>query len=45
MNQTERNQSILYKYIPEKAVPTITEWIIQFDFKLRIKKKIIYLFK
>ncbi len=38
MNQTERNQSILYKYIPEKAVPTITEWIIQFDFKLRIKK-------
>jgi len=38
MNQTERNQSILYKYIPEKAVPTITEWIIKFDFKLRIKK-------
>ncbi len=38
MNQVERNQSILSKYIPEKAVPTISEWIFQFDFKLRIKK-------
>lgn len=38
MNQVERNQSILYKYIPEKAVPTISEWIFKFDFKLRIKK-------
>ena len=38
MNQLERNQSILYKYIPEKAVPTISEWIFKFDFKLRIKK-------
>ena len=38
MNQVDRNQSILYKYIPEKAVPTISEWIFKFDFKLRIKK-------
>src|SRR3954470_5941598 len=38
MNQLERNQSILHKYIPEKAVPTISDWIYKFDFKLRIKK-------
>jgi hypothetical protein len=38
MNPVERNRSILYKYIPEKAVPVITEWIYQYDFKLRIKK-------
>jgi len=38
MNQLDRNQSILYKYIPEKAVPVISEWVYKFDFKLRIKK-------
>lgn len=38
MNQLERNQSILHKYIPEKAVATISEWIYTYDFKLRIKK-------
>ena len=38
MNQLERNQSILHKYIPEKAVETIAEWIYIYDFKLRIKK-------
>src|SRR3989344_6913356 len=38
MNQLERNQSILHKYIPEKAVPLISEWIYKFDFKLKIKK-------
>lgn len=38
MSQIERNQSILHKYIPEKAVPTIAEWIYKFDFKLKIKK-------
>lgn len=38
MNQQERNQSILHKYIPEKAVATISEWIYTYDFKLRIKK-------
>ncbi len=38
MNQLERNQSILHKYIPETAVPVISEWIYKFDFKLKIKK-------
>ena len=38
MTQLARNQSILNKYIPEKAVPVISEWILKFDFKLRIKK-------
>jgi SprT protein len=38
MNQLDRNQSILHKYIPEKAVPIISDWIYKFDFKLRIKK-------
>jgi len=38
VNQIERNQSILHKYIPEKAVPVISEWIYKFDFKLKIKK-------
>ncbi len=38
MNQVNRNQSILHKYIPEKAVPVISEWIFKYDFKLRIKK-------
>jgi hypothetical protein len=38
MEQLERNESILHKYIPEKAVPAISEWIYKFDFKLRIKK-------
>jgi hypothetical protein len=38
VEQLARNQSILYKYIPEKAVPVISEWIYTFDFKLKIKK-------
>lgn len=38
MDQLSRNQSILHKYIPEKAIPLISEWIYKFDFKLRIKK-------
>ncbi|MGB3947513.1 MAG: SprT-like domain-containing protein [Bacteroidia bacterium] len=38
MESLERNQSILHKYIPEKAVPVISEWIYTFDFKLKIKK-------
>lgn len=38
MSQVERNKNILHKYIPEKAVPVISEWIYKFDFKLRIKK-------
>lgn len=38
MESLDRNQSILSKYIPEKAVPVISEWIYTFDFKLKIKK-------
>ena len=38
MNQLERNQNILKKYIPEKAVVTIAQWVYEFDFKLKIKK-------
>lgn len=38
MNQLERNQSILSKYMPEPAVPVIAEWIVRFNFKLKIKR-------
>jgi SprT protein len=38
MNQFERNQVILRKYIPEAVVPMMAEWIVQFDFKLKIKR-------
>jgi SprT protein len=38
VDQVTRNQSILAKYIPEQAVPLISEWILQFNFKLKIKK-------
>lgn len=39
MSQEERNYSILSKYIPEKAVPRIVQWIVELDFKLKIKKE------
>ena len=38
MDQLTRNQSILAKYIPEPAIPLISEWIYHFNFKLKIKK-------
>lgn len=38
MDQPTRNQSILAKYIPEEAVPLISDWILHFNFKLKIKK-------
>ncbi|MFI5150310.1 MAG: SprT-like domain-containing protein [Bacteroidia bacterium] len=38
MTQVERNKSILTRYIPEPAVPLISEWIYVYDFKLKIKK-------
>jgi SprT protein len=38
MDQLTRNQTVLHKYIPEKAVPVIAEWIYKYDFKLKIKK-------
>jgi hypothetical protein len=39
MNQQERNEIILKKYIPEIAVSQIAKWIIDYDFKLKIKKE------
>lgn len=38
MDQATRNQSILAKYIPEEAVPLISDWIFHFNFKLKIRK-------
>jgi len=38
MDQLTRNQSILAKYIPQPAIPLISEWIYHFNFKLKIKK-------
>jgi SprT protein len=38
VNQETRNKSILAKYIPEAAVPLISEWIYHFNFKLKIKR-------
>lgn len=37
--QLHKNSEILRKYIPEPAVPLIAQWIIQYDFKLKIKKE------
>lgn len=37
--QYQRNSDILRKYLPEAAVPVIAEWIINYDFKLKIKKE------
>jgi hypothetical protein len=39
MNQQDRNEIILKKYIPEAAVQQIAMWIVEFDFKLKIKKE------
>src|SRR3954463_5857713 len=38
MHPVTRNQNILAKYIPEPAVPLISDWIYHFNFKLKIKK-------
>lgn len=37
--QYQRNSEILKKYLPEQSVTLIAEWIIAFDFKLKIKKE------
>ena len=37
--QYQRNSEILKKYLPEQSVTLIAEWIITFDFKLKIKKE------
>jgi len=38
MSQVERNKLILRKYIPEKSVDIIAEWIYKYNFKLKIRK-------
>jgi hypothetical protein len=37
--QFERNCDVLKKYIPESAVQQIAFWIVEYDFKLKIKKE------
>ncbi len=37
--QFEKNCSVLRKYIPEPAVEPIAAWIVDYDFKLKIKKE------
>jgi len=37
--QFERNCNVLKKYIPESTVPQIAFWIVEYDFKLKIKKE------
>lgn len=37
--QFQKNCDVLKKYIPEGAVETIARWIVDYDFKLKIKKE------
>lgn len=37
--QYQRNSEILKKYLPEQSVALVAEWIVKFDFKLKIKKE------
>lgn len=37
--QFRKNCDVLRKYIPEGAVETIADWIVTYDFKLKIKKE------
>ncbi len=37
--QYQKNSEILRKYLPEKSVDLVARWIIEFDFKLKIKKE------
>lgn len=37
--QFEKNCNVLRKYIPEPAVERIAVWIVDYDFKLKIKKE------
>jgi hypothetical protein len=37
--QFEKNCNVLRKYIPEPVVETIAMWIVDYDFKLKIKKE------
>jgi hypothetical protein len=37
--QYQKNSEILRKYLPEKSVDLVARWIIEYDFKLKIKKE------
>jgi hypothetical protein len=37
--QYQKNSEILKRYLPEQSVETIARWIVEFDFKLKIKKE------
>ncbi len=37
--QYQKNCQVLKKYIPEPAIETIANWIVEYDFKLKIKKE------
>lgn len=37
--QYQKNSDVLKKYLPEPSVPLIATWIVEFDFKLKIKKE------
>jgi len=39
MNQHERNSNLLIKYIPETSAPLIARWVVEYDFKLKIKRE------
>lgn len=39
MTQLEKNSRVLAKYIPEPAVDLIAHWILEYDFKLKIKRE------
>ena len=37
--QYQKNSEILKKYLPEQSVTLIAQWIVDYDFKLKIKKE------
>lgn len=37
--QYQKNSEILKKYLPEQSVEIIARWIVEYDFKLKIKKE------
>lgn len=37
--QYQKNSEILKKYLPDQSVVLIAQWIVEFDFKLKIKKE------
>lgn len=37
--QYQKNSDILKKYLPEQSVTIIAQWIVEYDFKLKIKRE------